>query len=110
VSICALAALDVLGAEQSEKPEPKVAELVNLGLEDLMNLRVTSVSRRSERLADAAASIFVITAEEIRRPRDDVELSLTSQNLFDPGHGEFTEVSTRTEIGRSWFFELLWRW
>jgi iron complex outermembrane receptor protein len=44
-----------------------VAELTELSLQDLMNLEVTSVSRRSERLSDAAASIFVITADDIRR-------------------------------------------
>src|SRR6202023_3148216 len=41
--------------------------LANLGLEDLMKIEVTSVSKRSERLLDAAASIYVITGEEIRR-------------------------------------------
>lgn len=44
-----------------------VKRLVHLGLEDLMNIEVTSVSKRPERLSDAAAAIFVITAEEIRR-------------------------------------------
>jgi iron complex outermembrane receptor protein len=43
------------------------ADLVNLELEALMNIEVTSVSRRTERLSDAAASIFVITREDIRR-------------------------------------------
>jgi iron complex outermembrane recepter protein len=52
------------------------------------------------------------TAVDIRvawRPRPDLELSVTGQNLFDSGHGEFTDVSTRTEIGRSVFFKLLSR-
>ena len=34
------------------------------------------------------------------------ELSVTGRNLFDPGHGEFTDVSTRTEIGRAVIVEL----
>jgi iron complex outermembrane receptor protein len=38
-----------------------------LSLEELANLEVTSVSRRAESLAGAPASIFVITAEDIRR-------------------------------------------
>lgn len=42
-------------------------ELVDLSLEELSSLKVTSVSRRPEQLADAAASIQVITAEDIRR-------------------------------------------
>jgi iron complex outermembrane receptor protein len=43
------------------------ADLADLSLEELVNVEVTSVSRRSERLADAPASIFVINAEDIRR-------------------------------------------
>jgi hypothetical protein len=38
-----------------------------------------------------------------------VELSVTGQNLFDKGHGEFTDISTRTEIGRGVFVNLVSR-
>ena len=38
-----------------------------MSLEQLADLEVTSVSKKAERLADAPASIFVITAEDIRR-------------------------------------------
>jgi iron complex outermembrane recepter protein len=41
--------------------------LADLSLEQLGNIRVTSVSRRPERLLQAAASVFVITSEDIRR-------------------------------------------
>lgn len=41
--------------------------LADLSLEELANIEVTSVSKKAERLADAAASVFVITAEDIRR-------------------------------------------
>ena len=41
--------------------------LADLSLEQLGNIRVTSVSRRSERLLQAPASVFVITGEDIRR-------------------------------------------
>src|SRR5436190_696272 len=41
--------------------------LADLSLEELSDIEVTSVSRRPERLSEAAASIFVITAESIRR-------------------------------------------
>jgi len=43
------------------------ASLADLSLEELSNIEVTSVSKRAERLSDAAASIYVITADEIRR-------------------------------------------
>jgi iron complex outermembrane receptor protein len=45
----------------------QLSQLADLPLEALANIEVTSVSRRPERLADAAASIYVITAEDIRR-------------------------------------------
>ena len=50
---CALAASD--------------ASLVDLSLEELANLQITSVSRRAQRISDAAASVYVIPAEAIRR-------------------------------------------
>ncbi|MEP7205840.1 MAG: TonB-dependent receptor [Casimicrobiaceae bacterium] len=45
------------------------SDLAELSIEQLSSLVVTSVSRREERLADAASSIFVITGDEIRRSR-----------------------------------------
>lgn len=44
-----------------------VNSLVDLSLEQLSNIEVTSVSGRSESLKEAAASIYVITSDEIRR-------------------------------------------
>lgn len=43
------------------------ASLEELSLEQLTQIRVTSVSRREERLVDAPASIYVITSDDIRR-------------------------------------------
>jgi iron complex outermembrane receptor protein len=42
-------------------------DIAELSLEELANIQVTSVSKRSESLSDAAASIFVITGNDIRR-------------------------------------------
>src|SRR5437016_10361201 len=41
--------------------------LKKLSLDELMQVEVTSVSKRTEKLADAPASIFVISSEDIRR-------------------------------------------
>jgi len=41
--------------------------LVSLSLEELGGLTITSVAKREQRLADAAASLYVITADDIRR-------------------------------------------
>ena len=43
------------------------ADVTQMSMEDLMNVQVTSVSKRQQKLADAAAAIFVITQEDIRR-------------------------------------------
>src|SRR6266853_4917611 len=45
----------------------KVPDVTAMSVEDLMNLQVTSVSKHTEKLADAAAAIFVLTQEDIRR-------------------------------------------
>lgn len=42
-------------------------DLTNLPLESLMDLRVTSVSKKSQLLTEAAAAVFVITQDDIRR-------------------------------------------
>jgi len=42
-------------------------DLSQVSLEDLMNIQVTSVSKKDQKLSEAAAAIFVITQEDIRR-------------------------------------------
>jgi iron complex outermembrane receptor protein len=42
-------------------------DLTELSLEALMNIRVTSTSRRPQSVAESAAAVFVITQEDIRR-------------------------------------------
>ena len=44
-----------------------VEDLQSLSIEDLANIKVTSVSKRPEALAKAPAAIYVITADDIRR-------------------------------------------
>lgn len=60
----ALAILPVFAGHAADLP---AADLADLSLEQLANIEVTSVSRRTERLSDAPASIYVITSEDIRR-------------------------------------------
>src|ERR1700736_1079709 len=44
-----------------------IGQLKQLNVEDLMNIQVTSVARRPEKLIEAASAIQVITQEDIRR-------------------------------------------
>lgn len=42
-------------------------QLVHMSLEELMTLEVTTVSKQSEPLQEAAAAVYVVTGDEIRR-------------------------------------------
>jgi iron complex outermembrane receptor protein len=65
-----LAPLLILGALVSTPLHAnlqRVVDIADLELEQLTRIKVTSASRREERVIEAPASIFVITGEEIRR-------------------------------------------
>ena len=48
-------------------PQQKPADLTDKSIEDLMNIEVTSVSKKEQKFSQTAAAIFVITQEDIRR-------------------------------------------
>ncbi|HEV7165675.1 MAG TPA: TonB-dependent receptor [Gammaproteobacteria bacterium] len=64
--LAALVSLFAYAPQLCAAPEPDNG-LADLSLEQLANLPVTSVSKKSEPLADAAASVYVITSDDIRR-------------------------------------------
>lgn len=47
--------------------DDSIEYLKSLKIEDLLQAEITSVSKKPEKLADAAAAVFVITAEDIER-------------------------------------------
>ncbi len=47
--------------------QDKPRDLAEKSIEDLMNMEVTSVSKKEQKLSSVAAAIFVITQEDIRR-------------------------------------------
>jgi iron complex outermembrane receptor protein len=51
----------------SSTPSPDTMDLLHLSLKDLGKIKVTTVSRKSENLSDAAAAIYVVTQDDIRR-------------------------------------------
>jgi len=56
--------------EQPPAARPVAAgrsSLLDMSIEDLAQVQITSVSRKAERLADAPASVYVITGDDIRR-------------------------------------------
>jgi iron complex outermembrane receptor protein len=65
LALSATAGLLALGATQARAQS--IEQLQQLSIDQLANIEVTSVSRRPESLSDAAAAIYVITADDIRR-------------------------------------------
>src|SRR3984957_17275671 len=54
-------------ATKSSAQEAAPGDLSQVSLEDLMNIKVTSVSKTDQKMSQAAAAIFVITGEDMRR-------------------------------------------
>jgi iron complex outermembrane receptor protein len=66
-TILGLGLICVAGPGLAQQPDSAAQALKALTIEQLMNLEVTSVSRRPERLAQTASAIQVISREDIRR-------------------------------------------
>jgi len=64
VFLCASLLVSLTAIAQTQKPTPDLAET---SLETLMNIEVTSASKKQEKLSQTAAAIYVITQEDIRR-------------------------------------------
>lgn len=60
---CSLLAL-LFGAQTASAAH---SEITAMSLEELLDLEITSVSKKAEKATDAAAAIFVVTGEDIRR-------------------------------------------
>jgi iron complex outermembrane receptor protein len=54
-------------AARSTPPSGPPVDLTELSLEELMDVEVTSVSKRAEPISAAAAAVFVLTQEDLRR-------------------------------------------
>jgi outer membrane receptor protein involved in Fe transport len=61
------AAGQAAGQSSPTPPASPQGDLTTVSLEDLMNIEVTSVSKKEQRLSRTAAAVFVITQEDIRR-------------------------------------------
>ena len=66
-SLAAIAVLLPLGAPAALAQANEVTGLTRLSIEQLMEIEIVSVSKKPQRLADAAAAIHVITSDDIRR-------------------------------------------
>ena len=74
----------------AQTPQPtRLDELKQLSIEELVDADVTTASRRIERLADVAAAVTVITAEDLRR----LGATTLPQALRLAGHLDVARVS-----------------
>jgi iron complex outermembrane receptor protein len=62
-----LLAWGLLGTLPSWAQNPPATDLTNISLEDLMNVQVTSVSKKEQKLSQTGAAVYVISQEDIRR-------------------------------------------
>jgi iron complex outermembrane receptor protein len=64
---CAAGFLSCLPVMPAAQAAAQQDDLIDMSLEALMNIEVTSVSKRAQKKSEAAAAIFVITNEDLRR-------------------------------------------
>ena len=64
---CCIALLLAISIPISAPAQNPPQDLSKLSVEDLMNVEVTSVSKKEQKVSQTAAAIFVITQEDIRR-------------------------------------------
>jgi iron complex outermembrane receptor protein len=65
--LASAAFLLVFAAPRSSAAQTEATDLQVASLEDLMNMRVTSASRKEQRSGDVPAAVFVISADQIRQ-------------------------------------------
>lgn len=53
-------------AQDGERPAPLLDKLMDMSLQELMDIEITSVSKRPEKIFKAAAAVFVISSEDLR--------------------------------------------
>jgi iron complex outermembrane receptor protein len=64
IAAAGLLLVSLTGAARGQQP---ARDLTEASLEDLMNIEVTTVSKKEQKLAHAPAAVYVITHEDIRR-------------------------------------------
>lgn len=57
----------ILSSTNAISGKPGDNQFLELSIEELMNVKVTTVSRRAQKLSEVASAIFVITQDDIRR-------------------------------------------
>jgi iron complex outermembrane recepter protein len=67
ITVVLLVLFGLVAAPSPGLAQGRAPDLNQMSIEDLMNIEITSASRKEERVADVAAAVFVITRDDIRR-------------------------------------------
>jgi len=62
-----LAVVGIVRAQQEPPSQHSATNIAELSIEELVNLQITSVSKKEQRLGDAPAAVFVLSNDDIRR-------------------------------------------
>lgn len=90
--------------------DPANSSMLRSSLNLPYQIELDATLRHVSSLSNPAVPAY--SAVDVRlgwRPRRDLELSITGQNLFARGHGEFADITTRTQVGRGVFFKIVSR-
>jgi outer membrane cobalamin receptor len=80
----------------------KKEDLMNMSLEELMNMEITSVSKKVERLQDVASSIYVLTADDIMKSgATTVHEALRTVPGYWGAQDEYSTVQPNIRVSRS---------
>ncbi|MES2353516.1 MAG: TonB-dependent receptor [Pseudomonadota bacterium] len=99
---------DVTAAQAQQGHDPAQSWLFRSSLDLPKQTELDMTVRHVASLSNPAVPDY--TTIDLRfgwKPRPEVELSVTGQNLFGSEHAEFADISTRTELGRSVFFKIV---
>jgi len=72
-----IAGISLASPVLAQRPPP--VDLLELSLEELLTLEITSAGKKSQLIADTAAAIYVITSEDIRRSHATTLMDLLRQ-------------------------------
>jgi iron complex outermembrane receptor protein len=67
VALVLLAMFGLVAVPSPGLAQTRPPDVSQMSIEDLMNIEITSASRKEERASDVAAAVFVITRDDIRR-------------------------------------------
>ncbi len=69
LAILGMFLLPLVTPAQEPPGQAQPSDITQMSIEDLMNVRTTSVSKKEQEISHVAAAVFVITEEDIRRSR-----------------------------------------